>query len=133
MNEDTQAAARAWLKKGQSDLRSARLLLDADPPETDVAAFLSQQAAEKYLKGLLAYHGEDPPRTHNLIVLIDLAAAHNESITALRDEAEPLGRFAVEVRYPFIENPPDVDESRQALKRAERICQTVRSHLSGSE
>ena len=66
-------AARAWFGKGNSDLRSAQALLALDPPETETAAFHSQQAAEKYLKGLLAYHGDDPPRTHDLAVLLDLA------------------------------------------------------------
>ena len=127
---DFQTAARAWLAKSSSDLRSARLLMDADPPETDVAAFLSQQAAEKCLKGFLAYHGVDPPRTHDLGLLADLAAEHREALRALDDIARPLGRFAVEVRYPFIEDPPDREEAAQAVKRAGRICQRTRELLN---
>lgn len=122
---DRHKAARAWLTKADGDLRSARILLEAEPPETDVACFHSQQAAEKYLKGFLAYHGDEPPRTHNLTVLIDLGCAHEKRLDAIYEAAEALNPFAVHVRYPFIENPPNEDDAAGAVAHAE----TIRNHI----
>lgn len=124
---DPQASARAWFKKGDSDLRSARILLAADPPETDVVAFLSQQAAEKYLKGFLAYQDIDPPHTHNLTALLELARAFDERLSDLREAASVLRPYAVDVRYPFVDNPPDEERAAEAVRHAETVCETVRA------
>jgi HEPN domain-containing protein len=45
--------AHAWLAKAASDLRSARILADADDPPLDAAVYHCQQAAEKAVKALL--------------------------------------------------------------------------------
>src|SRR5690606_5263203 len=70
--DDRREAVRAWWEKGDADLRSARILLEADPPLTDVVCFHSQQAAEKYLKSFLVYHDVEPPYTHSLTTLLSL-------------------------------------------------------------
>jgi HEPN domain-containing protein len=57
--------ARGWLLKAESDLHTARLMVESDGPY-DTACFHAQQAAEKYLKGLLALHQQAFPRTHNV-------------------------------------------------------------------
>lgn len=116
-----------WMDKAEGDLRSARLLLSVDPPEPDAVAFHSQQAAEKYLKAYLVQLGIEPPRTHDLIMLFDLIAPRDESLDFLRDKAQSLSPLAVQVRYPFAE--ATVAEARQALDRAEKICEAVRQCL----
>ena len=83
--------AQAWFAKGDGDLRSARLLVEADPAEPDAAAFHSQQAAEKYLKGFLVYHGVEPPRTHDLIVLLDLIAPLGAALDTVRARLDARG------------------------------------------
>ena len=45
--------ARGWFLKAESDLITARHMVESDGPY-DTACFHAQQAAEKYLKGLLA-------------------------------------------------------------------------------
>ncbi|MCC7293484.1 MAG: HEPN domain-containing protein [Phycisphaerales bacterium] len=44
------------VEKAHNDLRAARHMLTANPPFTEEAAFHSQQAAEKSLKGFLYWH-----------------------------------------------------------------------------
>ncbi len=123
---DHNEASRAWFAKGDGDLRSARLLLDAEPPETEAVCFHSQQAAEKYLKGFLARHGEEPPRTHNLTVLIDLESNYDEDLEELYEAGEALNPFAVHVRYPSLpDSPPDESDAASALAHAE----TIREHV----
>lgn len=127
--DDILTAVRAWLRKGDNDLRSARVLLDLDMPITDVVCFHSQQAAEKYLKAFLVYHGTEPPYVHSLTTLLDLCERHDPSLAELSTSAEMLNPFAVHVRYPLAEEPPDEAAATQALEHAERICQRVADML----
>ena len=122
-------AVRAWLAKGAGDLRSAEALLDLDPPETEAASFHSQQAAEKFLKGFLAYHGTEPPRTHDLSVLLDLAIDHEDGLETLRQAARFLVPYAVEVRYPFAGDPPTAEEAQKALSHARAICERIETEV----
>jgi len=117
-----------WVKKAEGNLRSAQLLFDADPPESDAVALHAQQAVEKYLKARLVQLGIAPPRTHDLIMLFDLIARHDESLETFRERARPLSPLAVQVRYLFAE--ATVEEAREALRNAEDISTAVRQCLS---
>ena len=71
---DKFALARGFFLKAESDLNTAQRMVGSDGPY-DTACFHAQQAAEKYLKGLLALQGEPFPRTHNLEELQHLGEA----------------------------------------------------------
>jgi HEPN domain-containing protein len=64
--------AKGWLLKGDSDLNTARQTIAGDGPY-DTACFHAQQAAEKFLKALIAYADAAIPRTHDLDELTRLA------------------------------------------------------------
>lgn len=112
-------AVRAWWAKGDSDLRSARILLKVDPPEPEVVCFHSQQAAEKYLKSYLVFHGVEPPYTHDLTALLSLCIKHDATMGAVSEMAALLKPFAVHIRYPGVEDPPDGNTAASALDSAE--------------
>lgn len=113
--------ASPWFEKARSDLRSAEALLALDPPELSTGLFHCQQAAEKYLKGLLAHLGEDPPRTHDLVVLLDLLVSADSRLELLYEPAELLTPYAVQVRYPFVSDTPTEEEADAALRAARTI------------
>jgi len=129
--DDRREAVRAWWEKGDADLRSARILLEADPPLTDVVCFHSQQAAEKYLKSFLVYHDVEPPYTHSLTTLLSLCVQHDDTMDALYGEAEALTPFAVYVRYPTLEEPTDIPTATSALQAADAICEAGSTRLRG--
>ncbi|HEX6383925.1 MAG TPA: HEPN domain-containing protein [Anaerolineae bacterium] len=60
--------------KADSDLQTARLLIDSSGPY-DTACFHSQQAIEKLLKALLIFHEQPIPRMHDLEELQQLILA----------------------------------------------------------
>ncbi|HET6568998.1 MAG TPA: HEPN domain-containing protein [Rhodothermales bacterium] len=124
-------ATRAWFAKGEGDLRSARILLDAEPPETDAAVFHCQQAAEKHIKGFLAFCGYDPPRIHDLGTLLSLAARFDAHLADLACSADALTPFAVHVRYPFAVGSPDATMAARAFHHAEIICTAIRQIVMG--
>ncbi len=47
---------REWLAKADSDFAVIELTINAPHPLWDAICFHAEQAAEKYLKALLAYH-----------------------------------------------------------------------------
>ena len=117
--------AREWKAKADGDLRSARALLDLDPPETDAVAFHCQQASEKYLKALLVAVGVEPPRTHDLGVLLELASERYPALQDVQEACEYLSPFAVQTRYPLFEPPISSEDACQAMSRSEEVCELV--------
>lgn len=86
----------------------------------DTGCFHAEQAAEKYLKAILAIHEMDIPKTHDL-----------EELQLLCDEfvldadfssliLEELSDYAVSVRYDF-EFCPDIKTATDALEIAKAI------------
>jgi len=67
---DERDHARGWMRKAETDLTTARRLLEVDGP-FDTACFHAQQAAERCLKAVLALKAETIPYVHNLEELQD--------------------------------------------------------------
>lgn len=126
--EDT----RPWLNKANSDLRTARAAVALDPPETETALFHCQQAVEKCLKALLVASDVDPPRIHDLEVLLDLCVAQGHDLPEFRTAILDLNPFAVQFRYPTEDPAPDEAEVQAGLDAAESIRRRVQSLLRNS-
>ena len=118
-----------WVEKAEHDLTTAEhmLTLLEDCP-FDTVCFHAQQCAEKYLKGLLTFRSADFPRTHDLVILLNLAGGS----TALGFDllnVEPLNRYPVEARYPGDWESFTREEAEEAVKLARKIREAVRKHL----
>lgn len=55
-----------WCKKAKRDLEAAKNDLAPEVPFTDSAVFHCQQAAEKSIKGFLAYNDRPFRKTHEI-------------------------------------------------------------------
>ena len=88
---------RGWLRKAASDFVSIDATIAAG--SLDAACFHAQQAAEKYLKGFLAFHDRPFPYTHNLGDLTELCASIDVAFHALTTMASELTPYAVRLRY----------------------------------
>jgi len=91
-------------QKGTSDLALATHALAIDDTEIDVEMifFHLQQAAEKYLKALLSFHGVHYEKVHDIRRLIDLCQANLIELPNQTEELVVLNPFAVEGRYAVI-------------------------------
>jgi len=110
-----------WLKYSQNDLISAKHLYeDLHPKQIEVACYLSQQCAEKALKGYIFYKDTEPPKTHNLVELCQLCANYDNSFEELLDACADLTPYGVAVRYP---NELAVDDviAKLAISKAQSI------------
>lgn len=75
-----------------------RLLDDPDVPD-DVLGFHAQQAIEKRLKAVLAFHEIAYDRTHSIGYLTSLLEHHGIDLSEGREQIEELTPWAVAARY----------------------------------
>jgi HEPN domain-containing protein len=120
---DKIALARGWFLKAESDLADAQRTLKSDGPY-DTACFHAQQAAEKYVKGFLALHGFNPPRTHNLEELQHWGESVVSHWPLAGADLTNLTPYAVEMRYDF-DFWPDHQTALEAIQLANEVRNRV--------
>lgn len=94
----------------------------------EIIGFHLQQAAEKWLKALLASLNEEYPKTHDLIRLLDLVVVHWPNLDRFREPLRPLGLYAVELRYDDVGHIDSEDLLRQASS-VDEFVEAVAKHL----
>jgi HEPN domain-containing protein len=114
---------RGWFLKAESDLITAERMTESAGPY-DTACFHAQQAAEKYLKGLLALHSQAFHPTHNLEELQRVGEGSVPRWPLAGMDLTELTSYAVQVRYDF-EFWPDHETARQALETVREVRRRV--------
>ena len=98
---DKNETLQQWLQKGADDFRSAEYLATMTHPTPDeIICFHCQQSAEKYLKGFLFFHNIEPPKIHDLTILLEMCEEKNSNFSVLSLKTDKLTEFAVFPRYP---------------------------------
>jgi HEPN domain-containing protein len=123
------ADTRAWLEKATLDLRGAGIDLAATPPLVGDALFHCQQAVEKALKALLAWHDEPFRKTHDLVELGALCTTIDDTLEPLLRKAAPLTEYAWKFRYPGDVPDPTAPEAEAALAVASRVVEAIRERV----
>jgi HEPN domain-containing protein len=120
---------REWFRRAEEDLLVARELMERDRLSYNPVGFHAQQAAEKFLKGLLTRHQIPFPKTHDIEELLTLAEETTPGIRAELRAAEILSPYGVEFRYP--EERLDLDRERgvEALRLANQVRAAVMQRL----
>ena len=128
MPGDSSEKGGGWIHKASEDELSIRAILQSGAAST--ACFLSQQLAEKSLKGLLVFHGVPFPKVHDLLQLETLLLDKEPQIKQLHSNLEILNRYYIETRYPG--NYPEFsdDEARQAFEAALQVKDFVVERVS---
>jgi len=122
--------ARAWLERAELDLRAADLEMSA--PEAGLwgdVAFHAQQAAEKALKALLAWHDVPFRKTHSIEELGESCSAIEPGLREFVDAAAPLTEYAWKFRYPGESGDPTHDEVERAMRVARNLVNAVKARL----
>lgn len=132
MKNDKINVVRAWFKKAENDLINAENTIKMDAPPTDTICFHAQQCAEKYLKGFLAFHEIDFPKTHALEDLVLLCKGVAPKIESELRDVEILSSYGVEVRYPdeiYYDIPEE--DAKEAINLANKVKSVVLKYLDG--
>lgn len=121
--------AEEWFKKARDDYKSAKVVLE-EGGYYGTTCFLSQQMAEKYLKGFLIGSGGKIVKIHDLIKLLNECKKISKEFAELEDECILLNDYYIETRYP-LDMPIDYSkkEAKEALTAAESIGKFVLSKI----
>jgi HEPN domain-containing protein len=118
---------RQWFAIAGQDLSSAEYLSNMRYPTPDeVICNLCQQAAEKYLKGYIFLNYIEPPKIHDLFVLIKLCESINGGFSVLIPQSDFLTQYGILPRYPN-ELQITGNDMRTAIQYAKDIKDFVES------
>jgi HEPN domain-containing protein len=119
-----------WRLLAEDDLAVANHLAQTmSPIPTAIIAFHCQQAAEKYLKGVLAILGEDPPYIHDLDRLCSIALNHRPSFNNISSSCTIINYFSVQPRYDRGISLSDED-MRTVLTHTRKIKEFLQNEIS---
>lgn len=117
-----------WFQKAEEDELSIKAILkEGGAPST--AAFLSQQMAEKYLKGLLVFYQKPYTKVHDLLGLETLLLEINPEINDVHEELQNLNRYYIETRYPGDYSVIFLEEAQKAYNSAKNVKELVLRYI----
>ena len=117
-----------WLRIAQEDLKVAKISL---PEELfSPVTYHCQQAAEKSLKGYLAYKKQPIIKTHELGKLLEICLKFDKDFEKIYEAARFLNPFATKFRYPTEFDIPDLNDAKLAIKYAKSIVSLVSKKVS---
>ncbi|KKQ33256.1 MAG: HEPN domain protein [candidate division TM6 bacterium GW2011_GWF2_37_49] len=119
-----------WIEKAKQDLRVAKLLIKEEEDVWGIAAYHTQQCAEKALKGYLSYKNQALNKTHNLVLLLDLCKAIDSSFGNFENEAIVLTPYSSKFRYPDDVCMIHKDDAAFAIVAASKILNFVKLKIS---
>ena len=123
------AETRDWFQKARDDLEAAQRLLSGTPPLVAVAAFHTQQAAEKAMKGFLTWYGEIFRKIHSLIEIGEACVKLDPGLAEISSRVAPISGWAVETRYPGEWSSPGDAEVARALETVRELFRAILSRL----
>jgi len=110
-----------WFRFADIDLETAEYIQGKRPQPLEIICYLSQQSAEKNLKGYLIYKGvAEPPKIHKLDTLCEDCSEHDERFAEIKRACGALNRYGVQPRYPN-ELGITVNDMLKALEYARKI------------
>lgn len=132
MKNDSPTESKLWLDQAADDLKYARVLLREGGYA--LACFVSQQVAEKALKGFLYSKGEEELKGHSIQSLGKWCERYDRVISAVAEEAKILDAYYIPSRYPnglpAGSGPPyqvfGKKQAEEAVKVAAKVLRTCR-------
>jgi HEPN domain-containing protein len=119
---------RDWVEKAEGDfLVATQIMRRRKNRVLDAACFHCQQSVEKYFKARLCEAGLSFPKTHDLVVLLNLLVGVEPLWSSLLPAAHTLTDYAVDFRYPG--DKASLAEAKQAMKDSVAIRREVRMSL----
>lgn len=90
-------------------------------------------AAEKALKGYLAFKNQPIQKIHDLTKLLEICQKFDQGFDKFRESVSLLSPFATKFRYPSEFDLPNIKDAELAIQHAESILTFVSRKLSEPE
>ena len=127
---DDPSDPQAWLQRAKSNLNLAEKGSCIQDVYLEDLCFHTQQAAEKALKALCVGEEIEFPKTHSLVMLMDILQRAGIEIPEQIKSADVLTQYAVETRYPGLEEEITNEEYQQAYQLAASVLTWVEEELT---
>lgn len=116
---------REWLEKADEDFGFASSVMETSRYYAHIC-FHYQQAAEKYLKAFIVTHELEFRKSHELLELLNICKAKEQTFSMIEDECNFLNRFYIDTRYP-VHWPASYgkEDALKAQRAAKKIAETV--------
>jgi len=121
---------QSWINKADKDLLSAEHELSFPDAVTETICFHCQQAVEKYLKSYSVFLGIPFSKTHEIGELITKCEKVDQTISILKEEADELTDYAVEIRYPDEWYEPTIEEAKKSYEIAKKVRNFVSKKIN---
>jgi HEPN domain-containing protein len=95
-----EAIVQELIDLANSDISTARFIMQMRPLPLEIIGFHCQQAMEKLLKAYLVFHDREPEKTHELPALLKKCMAFDPDFVKLSDACSDLTDYAAKTRYP---------------------------------
>jgi HEPN domain-containing protein len=129
MDEAKRDLVRDWLLKASRDPTVAKVVARSPEAIWEASLYHCQQAAEKALKGFLAYWDFPIERTHNLLLLLKKASQIDPCFDPWKHAAARSTPYSTAYRYPGTLESPDLEQVTEALDDAAGLVNQVLSVL----
>jgi HEPN domain-containing protein len=130
MAHDSEKNYEEWFEKAHDDELNAASILRHRDGAPNGTCFLSQQMAEKYLKGLLLFHGKEFEKVHDLLRIASLILEVEPEVHKIKNDCKTLNRFYIETRYPGDYPEFHWGDAEEALQAALEIKNFVLSKIT---
>jgi len=118
-----------WIRLAEMDLAAAHhLFITFHPKPLEIICFHSQQAVEKMLKCYLVTHDIEPPKTHDIQLLLEMCLEISDDYDDVYENATTLTNYAVRLRYPAELGLVELD-AKKALDIADRVMAHVKAKM----
>lgn len=91
--------ARVLARKAEGDAKAMRRLASDSEIDDEAVGFHAQQAMEKWIKAVMAIHGLEEVRIHDLGRLLELLSDTGVELPPNADRVDELTIYAVPMRY----------------------------------
>ena len=112
-----------WMRKAEDDELNAKVILKSREGTPNIVGVLSQQMAEKYLKGLLIFYKQDYPKIHDLVRIANLLDPFTPGIFDLIEKLKlnELSELYIIDRYPSDIPELNWEQAEDAFETAQKI------------
>jgi HEPN domain-containing protein len=112
-----------WMRKADNDELNAKVILKVREGTPNIVGVLSQQMAEKYLKGLLIFYKQDYPKIHDLVRIANLLEPFAPGVFELSEKLKlnELSELYIVDRYPSDIPELNWKQAENAFKTAQKI------------
>lgn len=119
---------RDWAAKAEADFATAsREVRARTRPNHDAVCYHAQQCIEKYLKARLIEANIAFPKTHDLVLLLDLTLPVEPFWETFRDDLALLTTFSVALRYP--DHSADRTMALDAFRRLKMLRKAIAARV----